>query len=350
MRAPLTKLRGGPLPTTSPPSEPTSERKAPSMISHPDWTVLKSPVLWLLGAPLAAVQHKHRTLWLGLFWGGLLVAATLWGLSLVPAVRPDPTTCCHPPNSQPHHRLILGPCNELTLVGQAHPQISPGRCSRLSLLQTILRGTSLALAAAAEVLVLVVGLPRLAAQVAEDEKALDDPSSDPAVNVALHGRLSAAGDRVLLFHTLDVVAFGVALVAYTLAGVGWTLLHTLVALGLLFAWYLWTSPLHGALVSSWIMLPVFLTFLYLHDIMLPIMRYWHCCPDGRAWRCRHRREPCQAMDHVGLPWQWPRNLWVAYGILLGINGLVLALIGARLWHGQRAWEKALDVWLASVAH
>jgi len=324
------------------PSEPTTL----SVFGHPDWQLLKSPVLMLLGAPLVVVRHRHRILWLGLFWGMLLAAGTLWGISYAPLLKNDRNTCCHPPQLDPRHRLALGVCTKLTEYGQSHPDVSQSRCSQLSNTQIIVRACSITLGILSVVMSMLVGWYRVWTQIRMDERECSDDDDD--VRAAAAERLKHATNRTRWWHALDVTLFGAALLMFSFWGIGWPLLHTVAAMGGLAVWYWLSAPLHGAGLSTGVTVVLGIAFVYVHQILLPIFRWWHCCPDGHARRCKSRRDPCSDPTKLDNPLDWPAPIWHASLVLATIDVIVLVMVGARTIVGHRVWQRKLAAWLDTL--
>jgi len=300
----------------------------------------------MLGAPLVIVRHRHRTLWLVLFWVGLVAAGTLWGISLAPLVQPSAKTCCHPPQLEIRHKVRLGTCDQLTPLGQANPDVKPSRCDNPTLAQIALRIASGACGMASVLLSAIVGWIRVYEQVRQDEKQAR--SKNAATRAAAVDQLRAATRRTNVWHALDVTLFATALVLFSLWGVGWSLAASMGAMAALLVWYWLAAPLHSPHLNKPVVVVMAFAFVYIHQILLPIFRWWHCCDRGHARQCKERRTPCDDPTAIDSPAHWPASIWHAYVALLIMNVLIVVLVVVRTVLGQRLWQRKLDAWLATT--
>jgi len=315
---------------------------------HPYWSVLLSPFLILTGAPLGVVQHRHRSVWLAVYYSLLVAAATLLGISYAPRIQPDPASCCHPPRStlsQKAADAVFGPCHDLTPLGKSHPDIKASHCSRRTYTEALLIVSGLAALAAAIVICLLAGWVRLYKAVKADNAILRDPNEPVRAKAAvvemaiLHSRH---------WHRVDLFVFAIVMLAYVLYGYDLDFYQDVLVLAGLFVWWVFLSPsahvFHQLLSHSRIAGLLGGLFLVSHEILIPIARFWHCCPRGLAWECKERRSACDA-GYKDLR-QWPTVLWVAYGISLSVAIILVVLGWFRLRHAHSAWKKGLDVLLS----
>ena len=309
---------------------------------HPYWSVLSSPFLVLLGAPLAIVPRRGRVVLLSLYWALLLAGGLLLGISYLPSVQPDPSTCCHPSRGL---TKFLGPCHDLTRLGHLHPGVRASRCAKRNFTETLLLLSALGCWAAALLLTVVGGSIRLAVLARGSRRELKE-TADAKVRSDLIRELL---HRTEVWHYRDLYCFGLALMAYTFLGYALAAAaQAAILAGFLLWWYFVSPSTHVVAELRHHLMAAFflgLMFIITHQVVIPIVHYWHCCPGGWAWNCPHRRSPCDA-GFRGLR-DWPESLWIAYGIVALLSSSLIFLAWARLRHARAHWQKALEQQYAS---
>jgi len=287
--------------------------------------------------------------WLAIYYSLLVAAATLIGISYAPRVQPNPRSCCHPPLSA-FSRIVaedvFGPCHDLTPLGKSHPDIKASHCSRRTYTEALLIASGLACLAAALLLCLLVGCVRLCTAVRADNEILRDPNEPVRAKAAV---IEAAISHSQHWHRVDLAVFALVMIAYVMYGYDLDFYQDVIVLLGLFVWWVLLSPsahvFHQLLSHSRIAGLLGGLFLITHEILIPIARFWHCCPKGLAWECKDRRTSCDAgykdIRH------WPRLLWIAYGISMTVAFILIVLAWLRLRHAHSTWKKGLGVLLGN---